>query len=263
MEWLLARLERRLGKLAVPNLTGFVIGGMAIVYVLSRFQPNYLTKLTLDLDAVARGEVWRLVTYLFIPRGSDFFILFTLYWLWFIGSTLESEWGAFKLNAYYLCGMVGTTVAAYLTGYGMGNEYLNYSLIFAVATLVPDYEILLFFILPLRMKWIGLLTGGYVVLAFVQQVHWAGRAAIIAAVANYFIFFGGHLLGLSRQRRLQVRQASRLNAFQAEASEAPTGGRSCAICGAREDDDADIRVCSCEKCGSKPRNLCLAHAKNH
>src|SRR5882757_7165859 len=110
MEQLLARLERRLGKFAVPNLTGFIIGGMAIVFVLSRFQHEFIGKLVLDFSAVQRGEVWRLVTYLFIPRDtgpsqmSVMWMLFTLYWLWFVGSTLEAEWGAFKLNVYYLIG---------------------------------------------------------------------------------------------------------------------------------------------------------------
>jgi len=263
MERLLARLERRFGKFAVPNLTGFVVGGMAIVFVLTALRPSFVSMLMLDLPAVERGEVWRLFTYLFIPRVSTpIWFLISLYWMWLVGSQLDAEWGAFKFNVYYLLGMIGTTAAAFISGGAIGNMYLNLSLTFAFATVFPDYEIYLFFILRIKMKWIGIFVAALQIFLFVGA-EWPERGAMLAAVANYFIFFSGHLWNIARQRNTQVRQTARRQAMQADPAIAPTGGRSCAICGAREDDDVDIRVCSCERCGGKPRNLCLMHAKNH
>lgn len=262
MEKLLARLERRLGFLAVPNLASFIVGGMAIVWVLSSLRPGFEQLLTLDLAAVRAGQVWRLVTYLFLPESmSAIWVLLSLYWLWIVGSNLEQEWGSFKFNVYYFFGMVGTTIAAWLSGAAVGNAWLNTSLFLAFATVFPDYEIYLFFILRIKVKWLGLVSAGMLVFEFAMG-SWPARAAISAAMINYFLFFGGTLLAMMRSRNLQVRQTAR----RAESRPPPpilVAGRQCAICKAREEDGADIRICTCEKCGGKPRELCLAHARNH
>ncbi len=260
MDRLLARLERRLGKYAVENVPFLIVGGMAAVYVLCMARPEFEGLLTLDLGMVRHGQVWRLVTYLFIPTShSILWILFELYWVWLIGSNLDAEWGAFKFNVYYLVGMIGTTVAAALTDGTGGNLYLNMSLFLAFATLFPDYQIFLFLLLPVKVKWLAWVDAALLAYALVTG-GWSTRAAVIAALANYLLFFGGTIWQTWRGRNLQVRQAARRASNRPPAP--ATGGRACAICGAREDDGADIRVCSCDKCGG-PRTLCLPHARNH
>src|SRR5512138_3712048 len=104
MDRLLARLERTLGRFAIERLTTFIVGGMAIVFVLSMAKPELIQHLTLD-PSMALKEPWRFVTYLFLPTSSSLiWVLFALYWTWLIGNNLEHEWGAFKLNVYYLLG---------------------------------------------------------------------------------------------------------------------------------------------------------------
>jgi membrane associated rhomboid family serine protease len=266
MDAFLARLDRRFGKLAIENLATFIVGGMGIVFLLSMVRPDFQSLLVLDMHQVMRGQVWRLVTYLFLSSSSSLiWILFELYWVWMIVSNLESAWGPFKLNVYYLLGMIGTTVAAILTGGAVGNEQLNLSCFFAFATLFPSYEILVFFVLPVKMKWLGLLSAAYAVYEVVTG-NWVTRGAIIAATANYFVFFGPHLLGLMRSRNLETRQAARrVSAAPAPSHGSTMAARACAICGKGEDDDADIRYCACEKClaAGGPRNLCLEHARHH
>lgn len=258
----LAALERRLGRFAIPNLTTFIVGGMGLAFLISRVQPDFVNMLALDMAQVKSGQAWRLFTYLFIPTtGSLFWILFALYWVWLVGSNLEAEWGTFKFNVYYFVGMVGTTIAAVLTSGVEGNSYLNLSLFLAFATVFPDYEIFLFFILRIRVKWLGLVAGGYLLLS-VLTGDWTTRAAIIAAMANYFLFFSGHIGNLVRGQKLQAMQAARRSSFRPPA-QPELGHRVCALCGAREDQDADIRVCTCEKCGGGPRALCLPCARNH
>jgi membrane associated rhomboid family serine protease len=266
MDRLLARLDRRFGRFALENLPMFIVGGMGIVFLLAYTRPSLLLLLSLDPRLVAHGQVWRLVTYLFIPPDmSVWWILFTLYWVWMIGSNLEAEWGAFKLNVYYFLGMLGTTAAALITGGPQGNMYLNLSLLFAFATLFPEYEILLFLILPIRMKWLGWISFAFVGYELAIG-DWGVRGAIAAALSNYLLFFWGDILRVFRGGRAQARQAARRGSSIPPPPLA-SQSRACAMCGAREADGADIRVCSCEKCkaatGGTARTLCLEHARNH
>ncbi len=256
-------MERRFGRFAIPNLSWVIAGGMAITFILSMGRPQFLELLTLDFARIREGQIWRVVSYLFFPpvRTSPIWTLFAIYWVWLVGTNLENEWGAFKLNVFYVVGMLGTTLAAWLTGGEATNGPLNGSLFLAFATLFPDYEMLIFFILPVRVKWLGLLAAGGLVLSAVLG-DWATRGAVVAGCANYLVFFAGHWAEWYRMRNMRVRQAAR-RAEQVPWQSSATGVRTCAICGASEADGADIRVCSCEKCGGKARNLCLAHARNH
>jgi membrane associated rhomboid family serine protease len=262
MDRLLARLERSfLGKLAIPNLTTFIVGGMAMVFVLGMLREGFLDFLTLDPRLVTT-QPWRLVTYLFLPPATGLiWFLIALYFTWLIGSNLENAWGSFKFNAYYFVGALGTTVAALVTRQPQTNVWLNLTLYFAFATMFPDFEILLFFVLPVRIKWLAMLGGAFILYSFFTG-SMGEKAAIGAAFANYLLFFAEHGVALARGRQLAVRQRARRAAHAASVPPAKAAGRSCAICGARQDDGADIRVCSCDKCGG-PRDLCLEHARNH
>jgi hypothetical protein len=266
MERLLARLERRFGRFAIPNLTYFIAAGMALVFVLTYARANIEERLMLDMTAVKHGEVWRLVTYLFLPPPPGWFplprpilMMFGIYFVWMMGTNLEQEWGAFKLNAFYIVGMLGTTAVAALTDNSVGNFFLLETLFLAYATVFPDAQILFMFVLPVKVKWLGWIAGAGLLYQFAMG-GWADRAAIGAASANYILFFAGFWSAWLRDRNVRVRQAAR-RANQADPPKA-TGGRVCAICGAQEDNGADIRVCSCAKCGG-PRTLCLEHARNH
>lgn len=260
MDRLLARLERRIGRYAIPNLILYVVGGMALVWALSFSRPEAVGRLMLDMAAVRRGQVWRLVTFLFIPpHSSPLWVLVNLYFTWWVGSSLEQQWGSFKFNVYYFIGAIGTMAAALIAG-PTSNTWLDSSLFLAFATIFPNVTILLFFILPIRVKWLGILAAVGIAFAFAVG-NWGTRASIVAALVNYVLFFGGHWRQVWLQRNVVVRQKARRESLR---SEAPVfGQRVCAICGTREADGADIRVCSCDKCGGKPRALCLEHARNH
>lgn len=263
MDRLLARLERTfLARLAIERLTMFIVGGMAITYVLCRARPEFEAQLYL-IPQLVPAQPWRLVTFLFLPPNrSLIWVFIALYFTYLVGSSLEQEWGALKFNVYYLLGAVGTAAAGFITGTGQTNVYLNLSLFFAFATIFPEYEIRLFFVLPVKVKWLALLSGGYTVFQFVQGGT-STRVAIAVVFANYLLFFAGHLMALAKGRRMLVRQAARRAEQRPRATEREEDARVCAICGKKQDDGADIRVCSCEKCGGVPRQLCLEHARNH
>jgi len=266
MEGLLARLERRMGRFAIHNLITYVVGTMVLVFVLELMRRGYTQYLTLDPYMIRRGQYWRIVSYLFIPPGGGniLFLIIALQMYWMIGRSLEEAWGAFKLNVYYFLGMIGTTVAALVLNQPMTNTYLNLSMFFAFATLFPDYQLLLFFLLPVRVKWLGLLAGGFVVYSMVKG-SMADRVSIAAALANYFLFFGKHLIGLLRGMKTVAAQQPRRAQFAREREPEQRPVRKCAICGLSDDDEgADLRVCACkEVCGGKATVYCLPHARSH
>src|SRR5208282_4206506 len=136
--------------------------------------PALLGMLTLDIDSVEHGQVWRLFTYLFLPRTSNiFWIFFSLGFVYYIGSNLEAHWGSFQFNVYYFAGMVGTTAAALITRGEETNYWLNLSLMLAFGTLFPNEEIRFFFI-GIPAKWLAILDAGYMAYGLVVG-DWSQR----------------------------------------------------------------------------------------
>src|SRR4029079_5581664 len=140
MTWL-DKLEHRFGRFAVPGLIRIIVALTALVYILALINPGFISVLTLDPARILQGEVWRLVTYIFIPGSigapgsmmQPLWLLLALWFLLYIGDRLEHAWGAFRLNLYFLVGMIGTTVAAFLFGARFSNAMLASSLFFAFA----------------------------------------------------------------------------------------------------------------------------------
>ena len=130
MKWL-DRLERKYGRYAIKNLMLYIVILNAVVYVLMMIPgTNLINKFILDPQLVLKGEIWRLVTYIFIPpNASPIFIIFVLYFYYMIGSNLENEWGSFRFNLYYFLGMLGTTIATFITKGGATPIYKSVSLL--------------------------------------------------------------------------------------------------------------------------------------
>lgn len=196
----LDKLERKVGKFAIPNLMLYISAGNLLVFLISFMLPSLPDHLALYPSLVLQGQVWRLITYVFIPpETSILWILFAVYFYYMIGNTLEHEWGSFHLNAYYLTGMLATTVAAFITG-GTYGIHLNLSLFLAFAYLFPNYEILLFFFLPVKVKylaWLNLAFIGFTVLS--QPLPY--KIAAIVSLANYLLFFGDDMINRLKTRR--------------------------------------------------------------
>src|SRR6266702_6282793 len=199
MTWL-DKLERRFGFLGVPGLVRIVVGFAALVFALAWLFPGFTSVLELDPVRIGHGEVWRLVTYIFIPQTmSPWWILFALWFLWFIGNGLEQAWGAFRLTLYFLVGMIGTTVAAFFFGARFSNGMLITSLFFAFARFYPEQVIYILFILPVKIKWLAWIYAAFLMLGFFMGPN-SYRAALIAAFINYFIFFGPEIIHQARHR---------------------------------------------------------------
>ncbi len=202
MRKLLNKLERKFGKFAIPNLMTIIVFGMALVYLINFFtNPEYTFNLSsliyFDKGLILQGQVWRILTFVFDPPDSSpIFIIFALYFYWLIGSALEQQWGSFRFNVYYLTGMIGTIIAGLITGYAT-NSYLNMSLFLAFAMLYPNFEVLLFFIIPVKMKFLAWLD---VILMIVSMIFsgWSERIAVLVSFLNFLLFFWGDLTGSAR-----------------------------------------------------------------
>jgi len=123
--------------------------------------------------------------------GGIFFIFFTLYFYWMIGNALEKEWGAAKFNLYYYICILFLIAAGFITGYN-ANMFLNLSLFFAFAVFYPNFQIMLFFILPIKIKWLAFANAAYFLVILIIGT-WPERASALASVAVFLLFFGGDL----------------------------------------------------------------------
>lgn len=206
----LAKLELRYGRYAIRNLTMYIAALNLAVFLLTLvlYQGNsLLTDQTLALipSQVLKGQVWRLITFIFLPDTyHPIWILFSVYLTYMIGASLENYWGCFRLNVYFFTGMLGTIIAAFITGYGSTGYFLNLSLFLAYATLFPEQQFLLFFVLPVKVKYLGLLDAAYILyqmIIYIQYRQWYMVAAIIVSLINYLLFFGEDFIKWIKLRR--------------------------------------------------------------
>ncbi|MDQ6810036.1 MAG: rhomboid family intramembrane serine protease [Verrucomicrobiota bacterium] len=248
----LDRLERRIGFIAIPGLIRIIVAFNALVFVLVSLNPDYRLVLNLDPARIRHGEVWRLVTYIFLPQTFNFlWLVFALWFLWFIGDGLERAWGAFRVTLYYLVGMIGTTIAAFLFGSNFSNAMLTAALFFAFARFYPDEVIYVFFILPLKIKWVAWISAAFLIYGFVFGPN-AYRMALIAALSNYLIFFGPELIFAARHRK---EVATRRKRFELASPGEQESLHRCANCGATELTDPSLEF----RVASSGEEYCMAH----
>lgn len=250
MTWL-DKLEKRFGFLGVPGLMRIVVVFTALVFVLARLDPNFVSILDLDIGRIRHGEVWRLFTYIFVPQTLSFiWVTFALLFLWFIGDGLERAWGAFRLTLYFLVGMMGTTAAAFFFGSNFSNSMLSAALFFAFARFYPDEVIYVFFILPVKVKWLAWISAAFLLVAFVMNSN-DYRLALMAALSNYLIFFGPEIIRSIRNRRVVTQRRERFE--QAAVTDEPL--HRCAVCGATEASNPSLEF----RVASNGEEYCLEH----
>jgi hypothetical protein len=197
----LQKMQYKFGRYAIKNLMMYIVGAMAVVFASGFLLPiNIVSVLAFDIGAIMQGEVWRIITFIVIPpNASIIFIIFALYFYWLIGSTLEQQWGAFKFNVFYLCGIISTIIAGLIVGYAT-NFYLNLSLFLAFALLFPNFEVRLFFVLPIKMKWLAYASMAYLVYLFIFN-SWSEKAVLLVSIVNIILFFGKGFVDSIKQKR--------------------------------------------------------------
>ncbi len=292
------RLRWKLERYAIPNLTMYLIVCYGIGYVLQMIAPAIFSYLMLDPYQIMRGQIWRLFSWVLIPpeNSNIIFVLIMLYLYYSLGNLLEQIWGTYKYNVYLFSGILFTVVGAFvLYGYclakgavpmnftgmylpGMymltdGSErviyfrqfstyYINMSIFLACAASIPDVQVLLMFIFPIKVKWLGIVYGVMLVINCIQ----GGIASWIVigfSLLNFIIFF----LRSHGKMRLSPGQVKMRHDFKRKMRTAQFDGRAvtkhkCAICGRTEEDGDDLEFRFCSKCNGN-YEYCQNHLFTH
>jgi len=265
---LINKLERSLGRFAIPHLISYVIGAYAIGLVLYYVAPQFLAYLTLEPYYIFKGQVWRLLSWIFIPSETSILSLIMLVFYYQIGKQLELYWGTFRFNLYMWEGVLFTDIGAIILYMIVGNglplswffstHYINLSLFLAFAVCFPNMEILLYFIIPVKMKWLAVV---YALITFYEclALGWIARTAIIASVLNFIIFY----LSTKDYRQYAPHEVRRKRQFrqQMHQSEQRTKHK-CAVCGRTEKDGDDLQFRFCSKCDGN-HEYCQDHLFTH
>ncbi len=285
----MSKWEKKFGKYAVPNLTFILIACYVAGYLLQWLAPGIMNFLTLNPYAILHGQVWRLVTWVISPPSTfDIFTIIMLLFYWNLGTSLERTWGDWQYNVYIFTGILLTVVGSFVCMglyylilgdiltpeyasqvFAMGARqfstyYINMSIFLAFAMTFPEVQVLLMFVIPVRVKWLGIVYGVFLIVELFEyysygMYFWFSVAAIAASLINFLIFYLRtkntiHLSPKQVKRKMEFRQDIRRNSRITK--------HKCAICGRTEDDDPTLEFRFCSKCNGN-YEYCQYHLFTH
>jgi len=253
----------------------YIVACNAVIYVLSLFDRSGLLLNTLAMDPVSvlHGQIWRIVTYVFIPTSDGFWLIISLFFYYWLGETLENMWGAAKFTIYYVSGMLFTAIAAiiacFIDGISMplyGASYVNTALFMAYALTYPDAMVRIYFIIPIKMKWLALLEAALYVVKIIRYAMaglWGLALLPVVAMLNLFMFFSPEFYrkvdtvkAHNRKEAVEFRKAVR------EQKKQRGYNHKCEICGRTDTDFPDLQFRYCSKCTGY-HCFCQDHIFNH
>lgn len=290
--------EKKFGKYAIKNLSLILIMCYACGYLMKWINPGFFTYLYLNpYEIIHHFQIWRLVTWLIVPPDSfDFWTLLMLYFYYSIGTSLERTWGTYRYNVYIFSGILFTAVGAFVL-YGISSllgaqslglwmtvdgyityptmfstYYVNMSIFLAYAATFPDYEVLLFFILPIKVKFLGIIYGAMLVYQFIVGYGTSSalfyynlgiRFVIIASLLNFVVFFFTSRKKVRRGpikiiRQHVVKQQPR---HETKKSSGITRHK-CAVCGRTDEMNPELEFRFCSKCNGN-YEYCQDHLFTH
>ena len=212
MNWI-DKMERKFRGRGIPNLTVYVIICYVVGYLLSYMNPSMLSMMSLDVSKILQGQIWRLVTWVIYPPSTGNFFLFVISILFFyypVGTSLERTWGSFRYTLYIFSGLLFVLIAAFITYFITGGfvvidgmtyvigggvfttYYVSLSVFLAYAMSYPDMQILLWFVIPIKMKWMAGVYGAiilYNMISYIRVGLWVMAVPIVASLLNFVLFF--------------------------------------------------------------------------
>jgi membrane associated rhomboid family serine protease len=275
----MSNFERKFGRYAIPNLSLILVMCYVAGYIIDLVNPVFMNYLTLDPYQILHGQIWRVFTWIISPPSDlDIFTLIMLIFYYSIGTSLERTWGTYRYNVYIFGGMLITVVASILcmgvcyllfpelrvasvavsffaAAAGMfSTYYINMSIFLAYAATYPDNQVLLMFVIPVKVKWLGILYAVLLLINMAQSfmygllyhpAYWFSMVAIAASLVNFLIFW---LTG-RRMSYLRPKQIKRKVQFKHQVREGERkSGHRCCICGQTDADDPTLEFRYCSKC---------------
>ena len=278
-------------RFGIPDLMRWIVIGNVVVYVLMlltmRTDASAVSFLYLNGSKVLHGELWRIVTFIFVPTSSSpFWLAISLYFYYWIGSSLERQWGTARFNLYYWSGVlltvIATLAASAISGVGYsvgGTGYVNLSMFLAFAFLFPDTQLLLFFFIPIKMKYMAWVYLGFTVLNVFSSLQLASFLSFywllpVVPLLNYFLFFGSDVKNILpdalRYRQRKNYRTTTTNArpnpnwagsYRSKSGEKPYRHK-CTVCGRTDTDYPNLEFRYCSKCNGY-YCYCIDHINNH
>ena len=276
------KLERKFGRFGIPNLTIYMIVCYVIGYALMIVNPGILNWLSLEPAYILRGQVWRLVTWVLYPPSTSgvlWFAIAVLFFYYPIGTSLERTIGTFKYTLYILSGMIFTILGAFILYFLLGGNvlvgnvfstyYISLSTFLAYAMCYPDMQVLLMFIIPVKMKWMAIFYVVIVVYEMIQYIMagaWYLVIPIVASLLNFIIFYFG-TKDFSRYNPKEVHRRNEFRRAMEPQGRMKSGSGSvtkhkCAICGRTELDDPNLEFRFCSRCNGN-YEYCQDHLFTH
>lgn len=277
MNWL-NKMERKFGRYAIRNLTMYLIICYVIGYIIWYTVPNMILYLTLDPSLIVRGQVWRIVSWVLIPPGSfDILTVIMLFFYYSIGTSLERTWGTFRYNVYIFSGIIFTVIGAFILfliypnssfltiSLSFSTYYINMSIFLAYAMSYPDMQVLLYMVIPIRVKWLA-----YADIVYLAYMFWQGnlvsRVAIVASLLNFIVFY----FATKNFKPYTPKEFVRKQKFRKEVKKNPPPSQAhkngprhrCAVCGRTELDDPNLEFRYCSKCNGN-YEYCQDHLFTH
>lgn len=266
----LNKLERKFGKYAIPNLSLWIIACYLIGYLLQLTLPEIFNYMLLEpYEIFHNGQIWRIITWLFMPPESlSLFTMIMLFFYYSIGNSLEQTWGTFRFNLFIFSGIVATIVAVIIMyfvtgqlrgfGYIVSTYYINQSILLAYATTFPNMQILLYFVIPIKIKWLGYAYVALIVHQFLS-VGYIQKVIILASFLNVIVFF----LLTRNYRRVSPKEIHRKQRFKKQSLNShKVIKHKCAVCGRTEKDGDDLVFRYCSKCDGN-YEYCQEHLFTH
>jgi len=249
----LNKLERRLEPFAIPNITLYIVIAQTFVLLTVLLQAIDLNQLVLVPALVQAGQIWRVFTFIVIPPGFGIFAAFALYLFYLYGNALEQYFGVVRYNMFLLSGYLLTVILAFISPSAMAtNLFLGGAVFLAFAFLNPDFTLHLFFILPVKIKWLALITWVFYGLTFITGGA-TERLGVLAATGNFLLFFGKDVSQRLKTGQRRVQERAKRDRQRGE-TVAPM--HTCSVCGRDSDNDTDVgfryhtegdkEVCYCE-----------------
>ena len=295
----MSNFEKKFGKYAIKNLSLILIMCYACGYLMKWINPGFFTYLYLNpYEIIHHFQIWRLVTWLIVPPDSfDFWTLLMLYFYYSIGTSLERTWGTYRYNVYIFSGILFTAAGAFIL-YGVSSllgaqslglwmtvdgyityptmfstYYVNMSIFLAYAATFPDYEVLLFFILPIKVKFLGIIYGAMLIYQFIVGYGTSSalfyynlgiRFVITASLLNFVVFF---FTSRKKVRRGPIKiirqQAVKQQAYRHETKKSSGITRhKCAVCGRTDETNPELEFRFCSKCNGN-YEYCQDHLFTH
>ncbi len=252
----------------IPRLMRYLTISNVVFWLLGAVNPVLLSYLRFDAALILHGQVWRLITFMAYPPSSGLLAFIVFYFYYWMGSTLENCWGTAKFSVYILIGWFFTVFYGFLAWF-LGRyriqitaEFLYLSMFFAYAALFPDQQVLLFFVIPIKMKFLALIDLAFFILSVISNPFPLNLLPLVALL-NFLLFFAGTLLRLIpkkpgpatvnfRKESARIRQEQRSSLYR----------HKCSVCGRTDTDYPDLEFRFCSRCAGY-HCFCSDHINNH